>query len=61
MVYLKNRNLGIFWEGLEMEDVGIFYGHCVYSAAKWYIYFMAIWYIWWSFGTFGIFSPVLVS
>jgi hypothetical protein len=32
MVYFqtKNPNLGIFLEGLAIEDVGIFYGHLVY-------------------------------
>jgi hypothetical protein len=35
--------------GLAMEDVRIFYGYLEY--------FMAIWYI---FGKFGVFSPILV-
>jgi hypothetical protein len=39
-----------------MENVGIFYGHLVYSASIWYI-FVAIWYILWSF---GVFIPILV-
>jgi hypothetical protein len=39
----KNCNLGKFFQGLAMEDVGIFFVHLVY--------FMAIWYILWSLGT----------
>jgi hypothetical protein len=45
--------VGLIWEGLAMEDVVYYtYGHLVY--------FKAIWYILWSFGTyilgpFGIF------
>jgi hypothetical protein len=38
----KNPNLGKLFEGLEMEDVGMFYGHLVY--------FTLIWSILWSFG-----------
>jgi hypothetical protein len=36
--------LGKFWIELAMEDVGIFYGHLVY--------FAAIWSIFWPFGLF---------
>jgi hypothetical protein len=43
-------------EGLEMENVGIFYGHLEYSIAIWYIlrpfgHLVALWYI---FPLFGI-------
>jgi hypothetical protein len=40
-----------------MEDVGIFYGHWVCFTADYIVYYMAIWYILWSFVTF---FPVLV-
>jgi hypothetical protein len=30
---------------LEVEDVGIFYGHLVFFTAIWYITYMASWYI----------------
>jgi hypothetical protein len=48
MVYFqtKNPNLGNIWEGLTMEDVGILYGHLVYSLAIW----ISLWY-------FGIYFP----
>jgi hypothetical protein len=41
-----------------MENVEIFYENLEYIEAICYIYCMAIWYIFWSF---GIFLPVLVS
>jgi hypothetical protein len=51
MVYFqaKNTNLGIF-EGLRMENVGIFYGHLEYITAIGYILWslgklVVIWYI----------------
>jgi hypothetical protein len=46
MVYFqtKNPNLGNFWEGPAMEDIGIFYGHLVC--------FVDIWSILWAFGLF---------
>jgi hypothetical protein len=40
-----------------MENLGIFYGHLVYFTAIGNMYYMAIWYILWSF---GIFLTVLV-
>jgi hypothetical protein len=40
----KNPNYGKFLGGLEMEDVGIFYGRLVYLCN--------IWYILWLFGIF---------
>jgi hypothetical protein len=48
----KKSNLGFLLEGLAIEDIGVcilwpfgpFYGYLVY--------FVAIYYIWWSFGTF---------
>jgi hypothetical protein len=40
-----------------MEEVVTFYDHLVYFTTIWYRYFVAIWYILWSF---GIFFPVLV-
>jgi hypothetical protein len=50
-------------EDLGMENVGIFDGHLVYFMAVWYNYwsfnyFMAVWYSFWSF---GIFFSFLVS
>jgi hypothetical protein len=40
-----------------MENLGIFYDQLVYLFYCYWKYFMAIWYILWSF---GIFFPVLV-
>jgi hypothetical protein len=39
MVYFqtKNPDLDKYFEDLAMEDVGIFYGHLVYSTVIWYI------------------------
>jgi hypothetical protein len=60
MVYLGIHIL----EGFGMENVGIYYGHLVYSVVIWYIlwsfgifcghlvYSVVIWYILWSFGIF---------
>jgi hypothetical protein len=42
--------------GLAMDNVGIFYGQLEHFTAI-LVYFIAIWYILWSF---GIFSPFLV-
>jgi hypothetical protein len=42
----KNRNLGKFLEGTEMEDVGTFCGHSFYFYGP-LKYFMAMWYILW--------------
>jgi hypothetical protein len=44
-------------ERLELENVGIFYGHLVYFTAI-LVYFVAIWYNSW---LFGIFFPILVD
>jgi hypothetical protein len=45
-----------------MEDGGLFYGHLFYIGTLYtyiyLVYFVAIWYILWSFGTL---SPILVS
>jgi hypothetical protein len=53
----KKSQFGQNWEGLRLENVYIFYGYLEY--------FMEIWDILWSFGTFCIrlvhFFPVLVS
>jgi hypothetical protein len=38
----KKSQLGLILNGLEMENVGIFYDHLVY--------YMAIWYNLWPFG-----------
>jgi hypothetical protein len=43
-------------DGLAMEDFGLFYGQLVYVFFVHLVYFMAIWYIVWSFVNF----PVLV-
>jgi hypothetical protein len=48
----QKSKFGYIWEGLAMEDVGIFYGHL--------IHFTVFWYILWTFGTlspFGYFVP----
>jgi hypothetical protein len=55
MAYFKNKNLnlGKFLEGLEMEDVGIFYVRLVYFTAI-LVYFSAIWYTYAYFPRFGM-------
>jgi hypothetical protein len=53
----KKSQFGSILEGVAMEDVGIFYDRLVYFTANWYTYFMAIWYILWSF---GILFPILL-
>jgi hypothetical protein len=35
--HIFKPKFGQFFEGLAMEDVGIFYGHLVYFIAIWYI------------------------
>jgi hypothetical protein len=38
--YTKNHNLGIpTFEGLGIENVGIFYGHLSDFVVNWYVYF----------------------
>jgi hypothetical protein len=39
MVYFQTQKsqFGLILEEIEMEDVGIFYGHFVYFTAIWYI------------------------
>jgi hypothetical protein len=54
MIYfkIKNSNLGKFWEGLSIEDVGM---HILwpFSLSNGHlVYFVAIWYILWPFGIF---------
>jgi hypothetical protein len=53
MVYFqtKNPNLGIFLEGLGMENVVKFYDQLEYFTSIWYK-FMAVWYSLWPFGIF---------
>jgi hypothetical protein len=60
----ENPNLGKFWRGLAIEDIGIFYSHLVYFTVIWSIlrsfglfyghlvYFTAIWSILWLFSIF---------
>jgi hypothetical protein len=52
MVYIqtKNSQFGKILD-LPMGGVGIFYDHLLYFMAVWCTYFVAIWYILWSFGT----------
>jgi hypothetical protein len=43
----KNPHLGKFWEGLGMENVGIFYDHLEYfTACGHWVYFFPIWLVW---------------
>jgi hypothetical protein len=46
MAYFANQKslFGKIWEGLAMEDVGIFHGHLVYFPSH-LVYFVTIWYI----------------
>jgi hypothetical protein len=55
MVYFqtKNPNLGKFWRVLQWKML-VYQDHLEHFPAIWYIYFMALWYMLWSF---GIFSP----
>jgi hypothetical protein len=53
----KNHNLGLFLEGLGMENVGIVDDDLEYFTAICYKYFMAVWY---SLCSFGIVFSVLV-
>jgi hypothetical protein len=48
MVYLQNQksHFWLFFEGIRMENVDIFYGHLEY--------FTEIWVILWTFGTFCV-------
>jgi hypothetical protein len=48
---LPDPTLGNFG-GILALDVGIFYGHLAYLRPFWYMYFMVILYILWSFGIF---------
>jgi hypothetical protein len=54
MVYFKPKiPIWVNFGGLAMEDGGIFYGYYAYFTAFW-VYFMAVGYI---FNQFGIFFP----
>jgi hypothetical protein len=55
--YILNQksHFGLILEGLAMDDVGIFMVILSTSLYYFMVYFMAIWYILWSF---GIFFPV---
>jgi hypothetical protein len=46
----QKSQFGSIWEGLAIEDVGIFYGHLVQYIRGHLVYFMAIWYIFFRFG-----------
>jgi hypothetical protein len=53
----QKSQFGQILEGLEIENIGIFYGHLEYITVIWYIFF-AIWYIflaiWYIFSYSGI-------
>jgi hypothetical protein len=54
----KKSQFGYIWEGLGMENVGVYYDHLEYFAAIWYnlwpfdidcghlVYFSPLWYVW---------------
>jgi hypothetical protein len=49
--YPKSQ-FGMFLKGLGMDNVAIFNDHFPYFTDNWYTYFMVIWHILRSFGTF---------
>jgi hypothetical protein len=58
LIFKPKISIRVIFEGIEMKDNGIFYGHLVYFTAI-LVYFVAVWYIlwplWYILWPFGIF------